>query len=456
MGAAITLNIRDAQRKPRQLCFDAPAVVSLGRGQGCTVLLTDTAEPPAISRRHCELDLAPPQGWVRDLGSRNGTFLNGKRLLCHPAPDSATTRPGAPVEGIATPLVGGDVLRLGDFEIEVVISYRLVCPNCNTSWAQALQGPAPSSPSRLCDACSKTMIPSAGSTPAAGAPFVPGYEMDRELGRGAMGIVHLACRDGEPIAVKTILPSRSSDASARERFIREVMLSIQLQHPNIVRVLDAGLHGDLIFLASEYCEGGTVADLVARSGGTLEPLVAVSMMTQVLTGLEYAHHVSLTDVPVVGGHTAAARGLIHRDLKPQNLLLGGKNGRVVKIADYGLAKAFALAGISGGTNSGTVGGTPAFMSRWQASNYKYAGPEVDVWSAAATLYYLLTGTPPRDFSTRASLFEIVMREDCVPVRKRRPDVPAKLADLLDEALNDTEPPAFPSAEGLRVALAAAV
>ena len=122
------------------------------------------------------------------------------------------------------------------------------------------------------------------------------------------------------------------------------------------------------------------------------------IIRQVLKGLAYAHEVQLSGIPAKDGRKTAVRGLVHRDVKPANIFLQrNPKGVVAKIGDYGLAKAFDLAGLSGHTVAGAVGGTPYFMPRQQVLKFKFARPEVDVWAAAASLYYMLTGNLPRDF-----------------------------------------------------------
>src|SRR5690606_35330183 len=113
-----------------------------------------------------------------------------------------------------------------------------------------------------------------------------------------------------------------------------------------------------------------------------------------------------------------------RDLKPQNLFLAASGGsRVVKVADVGLAKAFASAGLSGHTRTGTVAGTPVFMPRQQVINFKYSKPEVDVWAMAATFYHMLTGVFPRDFYAHQDPWQTVLNTNPVPIRKRDASIP---------------------------------
>jgi serine/threonine-protein kinase len=161
-------------------------------------------------------------------------------------------------------------------------------------------------------------------------------------------------------------------------------------------------------------------------------------------------HVELAD-----GSVAAGVGLVHRDLKPANLLLAGGGRPVLKVGDYGLAKAFELAGLSGKTDDGMVSGTPQFMPRRQLEDYRRARPEVDVWAAAASLYWMLTGCSPRDFPAGADPIRVVLESDAVPVRHRGVAVPGRLAEVIDGALREDGPPRFAGAAELRRALAAA-
>jgi serine/threonine protein kinase len=129
---------------------------------------------------------------------------------------------------------------------------------------------------------------------------------------------------------------------------------------------------------------------------------------------------------------------VHRDLKPDHLLLTGPaSAPVVKISDFGLAKAFDLAGYSGYTQTGLRAGTAGFMPRQQAEDFKYSQPDFDVWAMAATLYQLLTGRLPREFPPGMHPMLVVLERPVVPIRQRDASVSQPLANLLDEALIDT-------------------
>jgi serine/threonine protein kinase len=195
-----------------------------------------------------------------------------------------------------------------------------------------------------------------------------------------------------------------------------------------------------------------VEQLRKQRGGTLPIDEACAIVFQALPGLEYTHQAEIPQVKLADGAYGPGRGLVHRDLKPQNLLLSGSSSsRLVKIGDYGLSKAFDLAGLSGLTRSGMPLGTPAFVPRQQVVNFKYARPEVDIWALAATLYYLLTGAAPRDFDARYPWL-VVLETSAKPIRERNPQIPARLAQVIDRALIDKPQIHFKTAAEFRRAL----
>jgi serine/threonine protein kinase len=220
-------------------------------------------------------------------------------------------------------------------------------------------------------------------------------------------------------------------------FLREVENTKCLKHPNVVGFKESGYADDTFFFTMEYCEGGSVVDLMAKRGVSTLPIAeSISIITQVLDGLTYTHNAEIPNVRLADGSFAKGRGLIHRDLKPGNIFLGNVGGKeVAKIGDYGLAKAFDQAGLSGLTLSGNAVGTPYFMPRQQVLDYKYAKPEVDVWAAAACLYAMITGYAPRNF-VGLDPFLAVLGNDVVPIRDRTSSIPQPLATVIDRALID--------------------
>jgi eukaryotic-like serine/threonine-protein kinase len=249
-----------------------------------------------------------------------------------------------------------------------------------------------------------------------GAQAVSGgrYRLERPLGHGGMATVYLGhdTKLGRAVAVKVLADNLAGDNAFRERFLREARLAARLSDPNVVSVYDAGEDEDgRPYIVMEHVEGRTLAD-VLHERGPLPADEAVGLALQALRGLGHAH----------------AAGLVHRDVKPQNLLL--RSDGTLKIADFGIARAAETTAL---TQIGTVLGTAAYLSPEQA-----AGEEVtsaaDVYSLGAVLYELLTGRPPFELESLADLAAKQAAGEIVPVRELAPEVPPHVEDAVMRSL----------------------
>ncbi len=286
------------------------------------------------------------------------------------------------------------------------------------------------------------------------------YEIVKELGRGGMGAVFLLRHTGigERVALKLMLPRIAAVEAAKKQFRREAENMIALDHPHVVKLRHWIFLEGVYFFTLEYCDGGSVSDLmqnrlIENGDSRLTIDEAMPIILQALDGLDYAHHAIIPQVKLKDGSYDQGRGLVHRDISPSNLFLCGTGEtRATKVGDYGLAKAFDLAGLSGLTEEGAAQGKPAFMPVQQVENYLYAKPDVDIWAMAATLYNMLTGYYPRNFPSGRNPWVVVQLDKVVPIRKRDAGVPRGLADVIDYALIERPEIPFKSAADFKRAL----
>jgi serine/threonine protein kinase/WD40 repeat protein len=255
----------------------------------------------------------------------------------------------------------------------------------------------------------------------------PRYRIVRLLGEGGMGAVYLAEHRlmDRLVALKIIRPQFTAKATSVARFHREVKTAAQLDHPHIVRALDAETAGNLHFLVMEYVHGRSLGALVRRDG-PLPIAAACEYIRQAALGLQYAHE----------------RNMVHRDIKPDNLMrtehpdTGEPGG--VKILDFGLARLMQAQGSSTNdvpnarslTQADALMGTPEYLSPEQASNATTVDGRADIYALGCTLYHLLAGHPP---FTGDTAFDVIYQQVHVPppsLRKKRPDVPAGLERLV--------------------------
>jgi hypothetical protein len=472
MAAQVILEVVRGPLRGKTFSFPRRTLYLVGRAEDCPVRLPNDEEHRCVSRHHCLLEVDPPLIRVRDFGSRNGTFVNGIKIGQRPPNHVA----GDPDPGQFPPhaLQDGDELRIGPtlFVVHVLPDTADIAANAAPAVPRAgvcsrcgCRVPFPAEPSGdesiLCLACrqdprrlAEGLIEEAESGHKQLA-FIQGYRLLEELGRSDMSAVFLArhAETGDRVALKVVFPRGAADKRTRHRFLREAHNTVVLHHPNVVTLRDAGWFHGVFFFTLEYCEGGTVAQRMKELGRPLSVDEAIPLILGALDGLDYCHNAEVPFVPHDQGDWAPGRGLVHRDVKPANLFLtaAGTNAQA-KLGDFGLAKAFDKAGLSGHTWSGLLSGTPYFMPRQQVLRYKYARPEVDVWASAATLYFMLTGVPARDFTQGNGWMEVILETPAVPIRRRLPTVPRRLAEIIDHALVDSPAIPFQTAADFKRAL----
>ncbi len=251
------------------------------------------------------------------------------------------------------------------------------------------------------------------------------HSIEREITGGGMSRVFVATERalGRAVVVKVLRPDLAAGMN-RERFRREIMLAAQLAHPHIVPVLSAGEHDDLIWYTMPFVEGESLREALARRG-KFEPRHVVRTLHDVLDALSYAHQ----------------RGVIHRDIKPGNILTHGTHALVT---DFGVAKALtASIPHSGATSSGLAIGTPAYMAPEQLAADPNADHRMDLYAVGLLAYELLTGEQPFSGESPAATMAAQLTRMPEPIERVRPDVPAPLAAVVTRLLAklpDERPP----------------
>jgi serine/threonine protein kinase len=268
--------------------------------------------------------------------------------------------------------------------------------------------------------------------------FADRYRLERRLGVGGMATVQLALdtRLERHVAVKLLAEHLAQDGSFVSRFRREALAAARLVHPNIVQVFDFGADeaSGRPYIVMEWVDGPSCAEIL-RELGRLDPTEAVAILGQACRGLDYAHR----------------NGVVHRDVKPGNLLRG-RDGGQVKLADFGIAKATEHSDM---TKVGSVLGTAAYLSPEQARG-EPAGPAADLYALGVVSYQLLAGRLPYE---AASLTDLARQQDTVappPLHELDPAIPRPLSLVVARALQREPGDRFPDAASMEQALAGAM
>jgi len=262
------------------------------------------------------------------------------------------------------------------------------------------------------------------------------YELDCEIGRGGMGIVYRAKdrRLKRQVAIKLLPPELAFRSEIKSRFLREAETAAQLSHPNIVPIYTVDEQEGLVFFVMAYVSGDNLAKRL-HERGVLTIDESRRVLREVADALAYAHD----------------RGVVHRDIKPDNILLDQVSGRPM-VTDFGIARAMDSEGDSRLTATGMAIGTPAYMSPEQAAGEREIDGRSDLYSLGILGYQMLTGEPPFVASSTPAMLVKHISERPIPVEQRRTDVPADLAGTVMMLLEKEPANRFPTAEALVKAL----
>src|SRR6476646_3973177 len=262
------------------------------------------------------------------------------------------------------------------------------------------------------------------------------YELESEIGRGGMGIVYSA-RDKRlkrHVAIKVLPPELAFRADIKSRFLREAETAAQLNHPNIVPIYTVEEKDNLVFFVMALIAGENLGTHLSHTGA-MAPVEVRRILREVAEALAYAHH----------------RNVIHRDIKPDNILLDSDSGRAM-VTDFGIARALTDSGDSRLTATGMAIGTPAYMSPEQSAGDRAIDGRSDLYSLGVVGYQMLCGQTPFVASNTPSMLVKHLSERPIPVDERWPDLPPDLSRAVMLCLEKDPNDRFPNAAAFAVAL----
>jgi serine/threonine-protein kinase len=259
------------------------------------------------------------------------------------------------------------------------------------------------------------------------------YDVEREIGRGGDARVFLAVdRSGRKVALKILHPEFLESVVA-ERFLREIKLVSRLNHPRIARLLDSGERDWFVYLVMDFIDGCSLREVLGQ-GRRLTVADTLRVASDLLDALDHAHRF----------------GIVHRDVKPENVMISPHRGTV--LLDFGIARAFATSVSREITRAGLTVGSSSYMSPEQINADQKIDGRSDLYSLGCVLFECLTGRPPFVRRGEAMVLQLHLTEPAPDVRTRRPDVPDELAGAITRALSKAPEDRWASAAAMRRAL----
>ncbi len=481
----VTLKVTKGPEKGKVFEFDKPDTFLVGRAKDCHFRLS--SDDPYISRRHFILEICPPKCVLKDFDSANPPRVNGKIVSEQELHDTDIIEVGythlqvsisqeirtanCKKCGGAIPLAGDDIAPdLCDKCISKEIIHgqkmKILC-NCGKDLTDKANSDGKAAEllgqvEYVCEECLKTDWNRDLSV--ARVQTAKDYILVKELGIGGMGRVDIVYHypTNRLSALKKM--KNLSDMLLTKRFERECRFTRELIHENLVRYIDSGVNGKEPYLVMQYMTGGNLNDILMARNEPLNSGEAVEYISDVLSGLEFMHK----------------HKIIHRDIKPENVvLMKTDSGKLIpKITDFGLAKKYSESGGTIITLLGTALGTPIYMPPEQVKDARNAREPADLYSVGITLYYLITGKFPFNFPTLFELKQlqqrlmtgkslgklltkmlkakevqqpmlIVLTEEPVPIQEKNPNIPKKLADVIDRSIKKEISKRYQTAEEFR-------
>lgn len=367
----------------------------LGRKRDCELFLQDDL----LSRKHCRLFFKDGNLFVEDMKSLNGTLVNGN-----------------PIQ--TCPLAFGDIISIGEHllkceGIDAVPSTdnptQILCCRCGEiiAYPQA-------KPPYICARCYYNYSKMKERSQAFGT--FGHYEIQSLLGEGGIGSVYFAVdtRSGERLAIKILKENSAAMESYRRRFEREGKIYTKLSHPNLIRMYEAGKINNSLYIAMEYITGQNLHEYVGRMG-PLKSDLALKILKDAAEGIAYAHEASV----------------IHRDIKPGNILIG--TNLEIKVVDFGLGKVIDSASMTEFTSEGSGLGSLMYASPEQIVDARNATELTDIYGLGATLYFIITATHPFAASTPAETL-LKIQNGQLDYHVVSKNTPPKVLAMIDKCL----------------------
>jgi len=413
-AARVILDVVDGPLAGKTLCIDRHDTLLFGRGADCHIRVPDDRK---ISRHQFLLEVVPPDVRLRDLGSRNGTHVNGVKYGGRRMPKRSAE--SEMVEAVAeVDLKHGDQISSGGTTLLVRVE--------GTPSPSAVQD-SPAEPARDDAAPQQTA-----------ERLIDRLEIGEPIGTGLLGVVYKAQHrvDHRELALKVVQPKAEIGKANRAVVLRDLEPYQSLRHANIAGMLERGMLRRAFYFVMEYCSDGSLAQWLRECGGKVSLGQARPLMYQCLEGLDHAHR----------------QGLLHGDLKPENILLHRENHqRVARLADSGLARILGNAGFSGMTATGEFSMVLHFLPRERVLDLRQGDFRSDQWSLAAVFYYMLTGRFPREFRGRDPI-TVILQSETIPLAERDAKMPQPIAAVIDQALSSDPEKRFRDVAQMRTML----